>query len=74
MQNTTEDNRRGKSLCPPDGQEEMTPEAVCHKLRDVENHKVELEKQKKIVCETRQQLDALRSRYLDLFDLARFGY
>ena len=50
---------------------EITLEATLHGLHE---HQIELERQTEEICRLLEELDTLRMRYFDLYDLAPVGY
>jgi PAS domain S-box-containing protein len=50
------------------------PEEVLRLIEELEFHQIELEQQNGELCKARQQLEAYRDRYIDLYDFAPLGY
>ena len=56
------------------GGSSLSPEATQQLLRDLRAHQIELEVQNDELRRTQTQLEASRTRYFDLYDLAPSGY
>ncbi|MDD5632403.1 MAG: PAS domain-containing protein, partial [Methylococcales bacterium] len=52
----------------------MSPQAIGQILYDLHVHQTELEMQNDELRRTQEELDAIKSRYFDLYDLAPVGY
>ena len=52
----------------------MTPEAIAQMLHELHVHQIELEMQNDELQRTQEELDAIKSRYFELYDLAPLGY
>ena len=53
---------------------DLTPEAAQLMLHDLQGHQIELEMQNEQLRQSHLALDAARTRYFDLYDLAPVGY
>ena len=58
----------------PDILATMTPEEIQHLVHELQVHQIELEMQNENLLLEQTQLDAVRERYFDLYDLAPVGY
>ena len=58
----------------PDSIEALSEEEAQQVLHDLRVHQIELEMQNEELRRAQEELDALRARYFDLYDLAPVGY
>jgi PAS domain S-box-containing protein len=58
----------------PEDAEALSPEAARRALHELRVHQIELEMQNDELRRTQEELEASRSRYFDLYDLAPVGY
>ena len=52
----------------------LSPESMRTILHELQVHRIELEMQNEELCVAHAELDASRSRYFDLYNLAPVGY
>ena len=58
----------------PEALHAMSPEEFMHTVHELQVHQIELEMQNENLRAVHAQLDALRARYFDLYELAPAGY
>lgn len=64
----------GKAKLWPENQADLTPAATQEMLHELQVHQIELEMQNEQLRQSHLELDAVRTRYFDLYDLAPVGY
>ncbi len=64
----------GKTALTPENLANLTPEAAQLIQHDLQVHQIELEMQNEQLRQSHHALDAARTRYFDLYDLAPVGY
>ncbi|MDD4652674.1 MAG: ATP-binding protein [Methanothrix sp.] len=69
-----EEALRGKAISPPEGQETFSLHEIRQILHELRVHQIELEMQNEELRRTQVELDNVRARYFDLYDLAPVGY
>jgi PAS domain-containing protein len=52
----------------------LSPEETLHVLHELRVHQIELEMQNEELQQSHVEMDAVRARYFDLYDLAPVGY
>ena len=65
---------REKAACSPDQFKTLSPEEMVRTLHELRVHEIELEMQNEELRRTYEELDILRARYFDLYDLAPVSY
>src|SRR5660398_236176 len=65
---------RGKDAQSPEDREALSPEATRQTLHELRVHQIELEMQNEELRRAQTELDAARTRYFDLYNLAPVGY
>ena len=66
-------NKAGEFTYPQDI-DSMQPETMRKFLHDMSVHQIELETQIRELCNARTELDGMRARYFELYDIAPVGY
>jgi PAS domain S-box-containing protein len=74
LRRRAEDAIRSTDIWPAERLEAEAPEEIRQTLHELRVHQIELELQNEDMRQTQAELDALRERYFDLFDLAPVGY
>ncbi|MBU1055546.1 MAG: PAS domain S-box protein, partial [Proteobacteria bacterium] len=69
-----EENALGKEATLPENLEAMSAEEIQQLLHELQVHQIELEMQKEELLRMHAELDAERTHYSDLYDLAPVGY
>lgn len=70
----TDRNRPERPASIPENVKVLSQEEIQQTLEDLRVHQVELEMQNEELLRTRGELDALRARYFNLYDMAPVGY
>ena len=65
---------RKKTIGMPKSMEALSPEETRQTLHDLRVHQVELEMQNEELRRAQTELETMRARYFDLYDLAPIGY
>jgi PAS domain S-box-containing protein len=68
------ENAREKAALLPENQEALSPEEIRRILYELRIHQIELEMQNDELRHLNMELDAVRARYFDLYNLAPVGY
>jgi len=74
LRERAEASLRGKAALSPENLAKLTPEAAQLMLHELQVHQIELEMQNEELRHSQHALDAARTRYFDLYDLAPVGY
>ncbi len=74
LRKRAEESAREKSGPMPENLDTLTPEEISRLLHELRVHQIELEMQNEELLRAREELEASRARYFDLYDLAPVGY
>jgi PAS domain S-box-containing protein len=74
LRRKAEDIARGKAVKSPDNLVTLSPEETRKILHELEVHQIELERQNEELLQSQSGLEASRTRYFELYDLAPVGY
>ena len=74
LRQRAEEALRGLAVQSPEAGETLSPKAIRQTLHELRAHQIELEMQNEELRRAQLELDALRARYFDLYDLAPVGY
>jgi len=74
LRERAEASLRGKTALSPENLAKLTPEAAQLMLHELQVYQIELEMQNEELRHSQHALDAARTRYFDLYDLAPVGY
>ena len=74
LRKQAEETVQGKAGQIPESLDALSPEASRELLHDLRVHQIELEMQNEELRRAREELEASRARYFDLYDLAPAGY
>ncbi len=74
LRRRAEEEARGKTVPMPEDLDEMSPGEARKVLHELQVHQIELEMQNEELRRVQNELEASRTRYFDLYDLAPVGY
>src|SRR5660397_282612 len=74
LRRQAEEIARGKDAQSPEDLEVLSPEATRQTLHELRVNQIELEMQNQELLRAQTELDAARTRYFDLYNLAPVGY
>jgi PAS domain S-box-containing protein len=74
LRRRAEEAIRSTNVWPAERLEAEAPEEIRQTLHELRVHQIELELQNEELRQTQAELDVIRERYFDLFDLAPVGY
>jgi PAS domain S-box-containing protein len=74
LRRQAEEKARARAALTPDPSEALSPEETRQTLHELRVHKIELEMQNEELRRMQVELDAVASRYFNLYDLAPAGY
>lgn len=74
LRQRAEEALRSQAAQSPEAMAALSPEGIRQTLHELRVHQIELEIQNEELRRAQLELDALRARYFDLYDLAPVGY
>jgi PAS domain S-box-containing protein len=74
MRHRAEELARGQGLPSLEHLDSLSPEEIGQTIHELRVHQIELEMQNEELLRTQAELDAVRERYFDLYNLAPVGY